>query len=89
VDAAGVGLIAEGVKLMVIGMSTVFAFLALLVGALFAMSSLAARLEAKTQTLDERAPPGFGAAAPDDAKDPRRIAVIAAAIVVHRSRRPR
>lgn len=86
-DAASVDLLAEGLKLLFIGMTTVFAFLALLVGALLVLSSLVARLEARTQPVEGRVPRGSGTAAPNDAQDPRRIAAIAAAIGVYRNRR--
>ncbi|ROR32638.1 OadG family protein [Inmirania thermothiophila] len=66
----------DGLALTVAGMGTVFAFLALLVGAVKAMSRLALRL----------APPA-PAAADDPREEARRLAAAAAAVRAHRARR--
>lgn len=63
-------LLMEGVRLMVVGMSTVFAFLALLVGAMQVTAVAVARL----------APPPPEPPAPPAGVDDGRIAVVLAAV---------
>lgn len=82
-EPAVLDLLGEGVKLLVIGMTIVFAFLLLLVGSLFLLSALVARLGPKPQPVEvlprgEAGRPGAGEA------DPRRVAAIAAAIREYR-----
>ena len=75
-------LLAEGVKLMAVGMTIVFGFLLLLVGILLGMSRLISRL-APEQAVPERPappnPPGLATEA-----DPRLAAAIAAAVSFYR-----
>lgn len=84
-EPAVLGLLGEGVKLMGIGLTIVFAFLLLLVGALFLMSALVARLSPKSQPLE--APHQAEAHAPVAVQgDIPVVAVIAAAIREYRRR---
>jgi len=69
-------LMMEGVNLMVIGMGTVFVFLAVMVASVVLMSKLARKIEGATP------PPDAGDGAPDD-----HIAAIGAAIRRHRDSR--
>ncbi len=87
-EPAVVDLLIEGVGLMVIGMTIVFAFLLLLVGTLFLMSSLVAHLGPKSQPLE--ALPGGEAREPGAGdEDPRLVAVIASAVSEYHRRRRR
>lgn len=84
-EPAVLDLLGEGVMLLVIGMTIVFAFLLLLVGSLFLLSALVARLGPKPPPVEalprgEAGAPGAGEA------DPRLVAVIAAAIREYRRR---
>ncbi|MBK5969558.1 MULTISPECIES: OadG family protein [Thiorhodovibrio] len=80
------GMIGESLRLMLIGMSIVFAFLMLLVVCLRGMSWLAARIApAELQDAPVGAMAGGAGAAPDDADV---VAVIAAAVARYRARHP-
>ena len=74
----GVDLIQQGVDLMLYGMGTVFAFLTLLVGAIYLMSSIISRFF--PDPVVEEAMPVLGPAV----IDPQLKAVIQAAIDQHR-----
>jgi oxaloacetate decarboxylase gamma subunit len=82
-DAAGTELVVEGLWLMVIGMTIVYAFLMMLVGFLTLMSKAVARW-APEEPLPAISP---GAAPTASATDDARLgAVISAAIQAHRKR---
>jgi oxaloacetate decarboxylase gamma subunit len=75
-------LVIEGVRLMLIGMSIVFAFLLLAIAALRGMSALAMRLA--PEPIPPVTPP---LAAPSTSGEPDEVvALIAAAIAHHRAR---
>ena len=75
-------LMLDGINLLLLGMGTVFVFLALLVGAMSLMSRLAARLSPEPQPVPPTAPiPQPKGAGGDDEV----IAVISAAISRYRS----
>ncbi|HSO82145.1 OadG family protein [Thiocapsa sp.] len=82
-DTAGTALVVEGLWLMVIGMSIVFSFLVMLVGALTLMSKAVARW-APDEPLPAATAGGHALARPQD--DKRLIAVIGAGIQAHRRR---
>jgi oxaloacetate decarboxylase gamma subunit len=84
-EPAVLDLLSEGVKLTVIGMTIVFAFLLLLVGALFLLSTLVARLGPRPQPL-EALPRGEARAPGSGVADPRLGAVIDSAIREYRRR---
>lgn len=77
-------MLGDGLMLMVVGMTIVFSFLLLLVGMLFAMSWLSARL------APQSAPPfpDGGVAARGEA-NARLVAAVAAAIHLYRQRQGR
>jgi oxaloacetate decarboxylase gamma subunit len=79
----GEDLVSRGLELALIGMGTVFVFLTLLVFATGAMSRLVLRF-----APEEPAPSG-ATPAPAAGEDPELVAVIAAAIRLHRERRRR
>ena len=87
-DTAVVDLLLEGLRLMVVGLTGVFAFLLLLVGSLFALSGLAVH-------LDSKPPPsggprqGVGEGVAPEARDPHLAALITAAIATYRQRHRR
>jgi oxaloacetate decarboxylase gamma subunit len=85
-EPAVVDLLIEGVGLMVIGMTIVFAFLLLLAGSLFLMSSLVARLGPKSEPVETLLRGGAQALGAGD-EDLRLIAVIASALSEYRRRR--
>lgn len=87
-DTSTNALLMEGLGLMAVGMSIVFAFLLLLVGMLFAMSWLAARLS-PAPAMPEPAGSGAESAAAQAGADRRRAAVIAAVLRYHRDHRGR
>ncbi len=82
-DTAVADLLIEGLWLMAIGLSIVFAFLVTLVGLLVLMSKAVARWGPE-ETLTATTAGGHAITAPED--DARLIAVIGAAIQVHRRR---
>ncbi len=84
-EPAVVDLLIEGLGLMVIGMTIVFTFLLLLVGSLFLMSSLAARLGPKSEPLETLPRSGARALGAGEA-DSHLIAVIASAVSEYRRR---
>lgn len=86
-DPAVIVLLGEGVKLLVIGMASVFAFLLLLVGVVSAVAGLAARL-APASTVPELPTAGQTSATDPPGQDPRLVVVIAAAIGAYRGRHP-
>ncbi|SDX10764.1 OadG family protein [Thiocapsa roseopersicina] len=82
-DTVGTELVIEGLWLMVIGMTIVYAFLVLLVGVLTLMSKAVARW-APEEPLPAATAGGHALARTQD--DKRLIAVIGAAIQAHRRR---
>jgi oxaloacetate decarboxylase gamma subunit len=86
-DTAGTELVVEGLWLMVIGMTIVYAFLMMLVGFLTLMSKAVARW-ATEEPLPVTSPAAAAPTAPA-AGDPRLGAVISAAIQTHRTRHRR
>ena len=74
-------LLQDGLKLMLVGMGTVFVFLTLLVGATSAMSALAKRLQ--PAPVASLAPVAVASAAHQEAEV---VVAIGAAIAAHRSR---
>ncbi|MCY4044796.1 MAG: OadG family protein [Cellvibrionales bacterium] len=78
-------LIQQGISLMLYGMGTVFVFLAILVLVTFSMSAIVKRffpeVESLTPATNSINP---GTAAQPQAVDPKRLAVISAAIKKHR-----
>lgn len=88
-DASTNALLMEGLGLMAVGMSIVFAFLLLLVGMLFGMSRLAAWLDPAPVTPEPAGPLAQVPGGIDGGMDPRTAAVIAAALRYHRDHRDR
>jgi len=66
-----IGLLNQGVTLMLVGMGTVFSFLTILVMAMSLMSSIVVK---------------FAASGSDDDVSPEEVAAITAAIAVHRKK---
>jgi oxaloacetate decarboxylase gamma subunit len=79
-------LIQQGVSLMLYGMGTVFVFLAVLVVVTLCMSAIVKRFFPEVEPLApvNTGPVNSGMAAQPQAVDPKRLAVISAAIKKHR-----
>ncbi|MGE5155584.1 MAG: OadG family protein [Bdellovibrio bacteriovorus] len=84
-EPAVADLLIEGTRLMVIGMTIVFAFLLLLVGVLYALSALVALWGPKVEPLVP-GPRTADQALRSGALDPRVLAAIAGAVRTHRRR---
>ena len=82
-------LMLAGAELMALGMGIVFSFLVVLVFTLRGMSRLANLLDGRQPAATATGPALPGGASPDAVPDDDLVAVISAAIVQYRARRPR